>query len=100
VREEAVDPPQPIAEGAVVPVSGPVEGVVLAGHQGHAGRDRVRGRPPGAEHVPVDQVGTGEPWRKPLGKRTTSLYPAAQLRKGRSIRSLRDQRWPMLRTRG
>lgn len=68
VREEDIDATERLAHlGAPRPV-GPEVLVVLADDQRDARGSGARGRPPGAEHVGVDEVGGGEPGIKPRGE--------------------------------
>jgi hypothetical protein len=68
VGEEDVDATERLAHLGASRPAGPEVLVVLAGDQRDAGGSGARGRPPGAEHVRVDEVGGGESTTKPRGE--------------------------------
>jgi len=68
VSEEQVDAGERLAQRVGGCAAGPLQGVVLAGHQRHPVWQRARGRPPRAEHVGVHDLlaaeGCGQPIRE------------------------------------
>ena len=68
VGKEDVDAAERLAHLGGPRPAGPEVLVVLAGDQRNARGRGARGRPPGAEHVGVNEVGGGEPRIKPRGE--------------------------------
>jgi hypothetical protein len=68
VGVEDIDAAERVAHLGAPRPAGPEVLVVLAGDQRRARGGGVRGRPPSAEHVGVDDVGGGEPGAKPRGE--------------------------------